>query len=293
MELRQLDTLLAIADSGSFSGAADLLHTVQSNVSGHVQQLEKELGVPVFVRGRRGAQATEFGEVVIERARRIRAELDALLADLSMLQGLEAGHATLGVVGTASRWLVPALLAELRDQAPGLQLRVNEGASERLATEVIGRELAMAVVTEPMTDERLVVDHLLEEALIGLLPHGTKVGGDPVAFAELAALPLILPPIGNPIRLEVETAAQEQGLRLNVPIEVEGIRLIADLVAAGGGASILPPTAVPPRLAGTRQVAIRDLPPRRLALIRARDSYLSLANRAVYDAVRRLVVEHT
>src|SRR5436309_240249 len=122
MELRQLDTLLAIADSGSFSGAADLLHTVQSNVSGHIQQLE--------------------------------------------------------------------------------------------------------------------------EALVGLVPHGIELSGDPVAFVELAALPLILPPIGNPVRLEVETAASEQGLRLHVPIEVEGIRLIADLVAAGGGASILPRTAV-------------------------------------------------
>ena len=107
MELRHLETLLAIAEEGSFTAAADALNTVQSNVSDQIRQLEQELGVPLLVRGRRGAEPTEFGTLVLERARRVQRELEAMRADLSMLQGLEAGHARLGVVGTASRWLMP------------------------------------------------------------------------------------------------------------------------------------------------------------------------------------------
>ena len=57
-------------------------------------------------------------------------------ADLSMLQGLEVGDASFGVVGTASRWLVPDLVADLRTRAPGVHLRVIEAASERLVAEV-------------------------------------------------------------------------------------------------------------------------------------------------------------
>ncbi len=72
MELRHLDTMLAIAEEGSFTAAADVLATVQSNVSEQVRQLEEELGAPLLVRGRRGASATEFGAVVLERARRVR-----------------------------------------------------------------------------------------------------------------------------------------------------------------------------------------------------------------------------
>src|SRR6478672_7711832 len=121
MELRHLETLLAIAEEGSFTAAADALNTVQSNVSDQVRQLESELGVPLLVRSRRGAEPTEFGLVVLERARRI--ELDALHDDLSMLRGLEAGHAHMGVVGTASRWLVPGVVQDLRERAPGVQLR--------------------------------------------------------------------------------------------------------------------------------------------------------------------------
>ena len=91
-----------------------VLHTVQSNVSEHVRQLEAELGVQLLVRGRRGTVPTEFGVRVIERARAIRSEIEALHKDLSMLQGLETGHATLGVVGTVSRLLVPMVVAEMR-----------------------------------------------------------------------------------------------------------------------------------------------------------------------------------
>ena len=289
MELRHLDTLLAIADEGSFTAAADALATVQSNVSEQVRQLETELGVPLLVRGRRGAEPTEFGAVVLDRARRVRRELEAMRTDLSMLQGLEAGHARIGVVGTASRWLVPALVADLRDRAPGVRLRVNEGASERLFAEVLDGELAQAVVTEPVTDRRLEVEHLLDEGLVGLVAADVELPPEPVPFAALAALPMVLPPEANPLRIEVETVATAQGLTLHVPVEVEGIRLIADLVAASGYASVLPETAIPPELANVRAVVIAGMPPRRLAVVNARDVQMSLADRAVRESVVRLV----
>jgi DNA-binding transcriptional LysR family regulator len=293
MELRHLDTLLAIAEQGSFTAAADVLSTVQSNVSEQVRQLEEELGADLLVRGRRGATPTECGAAVLERARRIRRELEAMQADLSMLQGLRTGHASLGIVGTASRWMIPVLVADLRSEAPGVQLRINEGASERLASEVLAGELGQAVVTEPMTSPRLEVEHLLDETLVGLVPgDATEFGPEPVSLGRLAALPMILPPVGNPLRREVDDAAAASGLSIAVPVEVEGIRLIADMVAAGGGASVLPETAIPPELTRVRRVALRDVPPRRLGLITARESYLSLADRAVRDGVRRLVARH-
>ncbi len=289
MELRHLETLLAIAEEGSFTAAADALATVQSNVSDQVRQLEAELGVKLLERSRRGAVPTEFGVVVLDRARRVQRELEAMRADLALLQGLESGYARLGVVGTASRWLVPPLVADLRERAPGVRLRVNEGASERLFIEVIEGELAQAVVTEPVNDRRLVVDHLLDEALVGLVSQAIDFAAGPVSLAELAKLPLVLPPEPNPLRIEVEHAAASQGLTLSVPVEVEGIRLIADLVVAGDYASILPETAIPPDLRNVRIVNIAKMPPRRLAIVSARDTQLSMADQAVRDSVIRLV----
>jgi LysR family hydrogen peroxide-inducible transcriptional activator len=292
MELRHLDTLLAIEEEGSFTAAADALNTVQSNVSDQIRQLERELGVALFVRGRRGAEPTEFGVVVLERARRVQRELEAMRADLSMLQGLEAGHARLGVVGTASRWLMPALVADLRTRAPGVRLRVHEGASERLFAEVVAGELAQAVVTEPVDDRRLVVEHLLDEALVGLVHSDQPMPDEPVPFVALSKLALVLPPERNPLRIELEQLAASQGISLHVAVEVEGIRLIADLVAAGDYASVLPETALPPDLGDLRVVAIARMPPRRLAIVNARDVQLSLADRAVREGITRIVASH-
>jgi DNA-binding transcriptional LysR family regulator len=261
-------------------------------VSDQIRHLEHELGVPLLVRGRRGAEPTEFGVVVLDRARRVQRELEAMRADLSMLRGLEAGHARLGVVGTASRWLMPALVADLRTRAPGVKLRVNEGASERLWAEVIEGELAQAVVTQPVDDRRLIVEHLLDEALLGLVHADTPLPPEPVPLAALAELALVLPPARNPLRIELESAAASQGLALEVAVEVEGIRLIADLVAAGEYASILPETALPPDLGDLRAVTIARMPPRRLAIVNARDVQLSLADRAVRDSVAALVAAH-
>ena len=290
MDVRQLEALLAVAEEGSFTAAADRLHTVQSNISGHVHQLEAELGVQLLVRSRRGTVPTEFGVRVLDRARAIRSELEALHKDLSMLQGLETGHATLGVVGTVSRSLVPALVVEMRRVAPALSLRLTEGASERLAVEVAERQLASAVVTEPVSDPRLVVEHLRDEDLVGLVPASVDLRErEPVSLARIAEHPLILPPQGNPLRDEVDDAARAEHVDLRVPIEVEGIRLIADLVASGAGVSILPETAVPDEHPDVRTVRIARMPPRRLALITARGVQLSLADQAVHDVVRMLV----
>src|SRR2546423_15646145 len=72
MEIRHLDALLAITEAGSFSAAAEVLHTVQSNVSEQIRQLERELGVPVLVRGRRGGAPPQFGRGGLGRGRRLR-----------------------------------------------------------------------------------------------------------------------------------------------------------------------------------------------------------------------------
>lgn len=290
VDLRHLEALVAIDDHQSFTAAADALHTVQSNVSDMIRQLETELGVTLLVRNRRGATPTEFGAVVLDRARRIQSELVAMRQDVSMLLGLESGYASLGVVGTVSRWLVPELVALVRAEAPGVALRVNEGASERLAVEVAEREIAQAVLTEPVTDARLVVEHLIDEDLVGLVPADLDLGtSEPVPLAALGVHPMVLPPVGNPLRNEVDMAARDHGIELRVAVEIEGVRLIADLVAAGAGVSIIPETAVPPDAPRLRAVAVSGVPPRRLALVSARGTQLSMADRAVRDVVLRLV----
>src|SRR5437762_10733323 len=91
MDLRQLNAVVAVADYGSFSAAADALHTVQSNVSTHVARLERELGAPLIDRSD-ACRLTEEGQAVVERARRIHGELDALIADVAAMRAEVTGN---------------------------------------------------------------------------------------------------------------------------------------------------------------------------------------------------------
>lgn len=105
----------------------------------------------------------------------------------------------------------------------------------------------------------------------------------------LAGRPLIWPPADNPLRIELEAVAAAQKVTPEVVVEIEGIRLITDLVVAGIGIAILPETAIPPTLTGARAFTIARMPPRRLALVTARDAHLSLADRAVRESLLRVV----
>lgn len=290
VEFRHLEALVAIADEGSFTAAADALNTVQSNVSGQIRQLETEIGVPLLVRSRRGAALTEAGRAVVTRARRIQRERDGILADVAALQGLQIGEVSFGIVGTASRWLVPELVASLRREAPGVRLRINEGTSERLVAEVLSNQLAQAIVTAPVLSDRLISERLLDERLVGLVPEDSDLPSDTaVPLERMARLPMVMPPANNPLRLEVQDAAARAGVELQVPIEVEGVRLIGELVGAGAGVSILPETAIDPDTAGVRTVPVDGLPPRRLVLVTPQDAQLSFADRAVRERVIEIV----
>jgi len=109
VDVRQLAAIVAVADHGTFSSAARALYTVQSNVSGHVAKLERELGVTLIDRANGGL--TEEGERVVERARRILHEIDDIAADIASLDNDVSGDARIGVIGTTARWLMPQLLS--------------------------------------------------------------------------------------------------------------------------------------------------------------------------------------
>ena len=120
MELRQLSSLVAIADHGTFSAAARSLGTVQSNVSAHISRLEKDLGKILVDRLTGGL--TEEGEAVTERARRILHELDDIETDMKSRDDHISGDTRIGVLGTTARWLMPRLLVSLKRIHPDVQI---------------------------------------------------------------------------------------------------------------------------------------------------------------------------
>lgn len=289
MDVRQLSALVAIADHGTFSAAARALYTVQSNVSGHIAKLEKELGATLVDRAHGGL--TDEGARVVERARRVLHEIDDIAADIASRGDEVSGDARIGVIGTTARWLMPQLLSAIDREHPRVHPIVHEGATSTLIPAVLSGQLNAAIVHLPVDDPELVIEPLFAEDLL-VLAHSRHplAEHETLPLAQLAETPLLLPPKGAALRRVLDRAASSVGANLRAQAEIDGVRLLASLAFDGYGAAIVPATAVPRWLTGDfRRIQVPELPRRVVAFARRRRPAPSAATTAV-EAVLRSVV---
>lgn len=290
MELRHLQALVAVAEHGSFSAAADALGTVQSNISAHVARLEREVGATLVDRS--AGRLTPEGEVVVARAYRVVGELEALTADLGALREEVSGAVRAGMIGTTARWLVPQLLAELGTQHPKLRLTVAEGTTTLLEPQLAAGRMDMAVLTSPVAGRDLSFEALFDEDLVLVVPEGDDPtgGAQRIELNELSGIPLLLPAPGTAFRSEIDSATKPANVRLEPRAEVDGVRLIATLTFEGYGPALLPATAVPPHLRDRfRLVAVEGLPNRKVGLALRSRGMPAASTRAVIDVLRHIV----
>lgn len=284
MELKHLQALLGIADTGSFSAAAASIGTVQSNVSAHVARLERELDVQLVDRA--SGRLTEEGEVVIERARRVMNELEAMVADVTALREEVVGTVRLGMIGTTGRWLVPQLFDLLRVRHPHIHLNIAEGSSVQLEQQLASGQLDLAVVTFPLSGDEIMAAQLFDEDLVVVLPSGHPLAAAPVDLEQLSELELLLPAPGTALRAEIDSATVPARIGLRPAMELDGVRLIASLAFDGYGPAILPATAVPGHLRGRFSVLpVAGLPRRRVGVAQRRRGLPSAPARAVIDVL--------
>ena len=290
MELRHLETLLAIAEEGSFTAAADALNTVQSNVSDQVRQLEHELGVPLLVRepARGRAHRVRHRRARARPARAARARGDAR-RPLDAAGARSRARAPRASSAPRAAGSCPRSSPTSASARPACGSAINEGASERLFAEVVEGELAQAVVTEPVDDRRLVVEHLLDEDARRARRHTTSPLPARAGAARGAqrARRSCSRPTRNPLRIELESVAEAAGPHARRAGRGRGHpadrrprrrrRLRVD------PARDRDPARSRRRCARSRS---REMPPRRLAIVNARDAQLSLADQAVRESVR-------
>src|SRR5579859_4198792 len=158
IDVRALRALVAVADGGSFRGAARTLGYTQSAISHQIAGLERSLSAAMFTRpGGRGAVAlTPAGDAVYRRARRVLGEIETLTADVAAIERGERPTLRIGVFQTATTELLPSALRTLRENRPDVEVVLSEiqdtaRAYDRLA----GGELDLAFIVNPEPDERI------------------------------------------------------------------------------------------------------------------------------------------
>ena len=291
MDRKQLRAFVAVAEQRSFSAGARVLGTVQSNVSAHVARLEKQLGVLLIDRSTN--ELTDEGRVVLERARRIEGEFEALDADVASLRDVVSGSVRLGAIGTTARWLVAPLLDSVTAQYPEIRVIVLDATTTSLVPNLASGAVDLAIVNLPVDETDLLVEPLFDEDRILIVPDGHPLADhDSVTLSELSRHELLLEARGTAFRDVLDQAAAAEGVVLHPKAELDGMRLLASLVFSGFGAGVVPASAIPPNVEATwRRIPVEGVPGRSVGLARRRRGLPTAAQRVVAEQIRRTIAE--
>ena len=278
MDLRQLEIIRAIADTGSFTAAGHKLHVSQSAISRQILLLEEELGEAVFHRIGRRVRITPAGASLLQLSHRVFQDLQDTVAAINDTH--ETLRGTIRLVGgmTVCLYVFPSLLAEVRRIYPNLDLKVTVGSAER-SLAMLRQGLAdLGLVTIPVEASDLVsVPVLTEELLLVTYPSHPLAKRRQVSPADLNQQPFILFEAGSITRRIVDDFFTKQGIQSHNVMETENVEIIKAMVRSGLGISIVP-----------WQAAAADVRTRQLACSRIVGHRLERQTGWIYPKMSRL-----
>ncbi|NIE66879.1 LysR family transcriptional regulator [Burkholderia sp. Ax-1719] len=292
MDIKQLRALLAVAETGSATKAAEILRVVQPAVSRHIRLLEEELGAELFDRQRYGMALTDAGHTMVEYGRRALQELDRAKAEIRPTAGTVVGTATIGLLPSTCVMLASELAARVRGTHPQIMMRLNVGYAGNLLTWLESGDVEIALLYDKEAMPGMHFETVLDEKLLLVGPAGCYAMDQPETIEKLRGVPLILPDAPHGLRSVVEHACAVAGIAPIVAIETNSLEVQKSLVSRGFGHSILPSSAISEdleigTLSGTPIVS-PDLS-RRIILAHAATRRLSPAAAIVREELKSLM----
>jgi DNA-binding transcriptional LysR family regulator len=251
---------LGVARAGSFTAAAEALHTSQPALSRQIAALELECGERLFERLPRGVRLTPAGEVALRYAERIFALADELAVALAELRGLRAGRLLLGASSTPADYLLPPVLAAYHERYPGVEVRLVTGNTAAIVEQIDRHALDLGFVGSlpPNLDFELRCAAVAEDELVVFAApgHPLLAAGRPAALNEVAAATLVARESGSATRATAERYARTLGVDLRPTLELGSNEAVKRAVIGGSGVAILSRHALTSEVAAGHLVVV-------------------------------------
>jgi DNA-binding transcriptional LysR family regulator len=241
MDLRQLEIVRRVAETGSFTAAARAMNVSQSAISRQVLQLEEELGEPVCLRLGRKVRLTAAGQSLLDLSRRVLADIQDTTRGIRDEQEAPSGILHLGGGMTVCLHVFPALLKEFRRRQPRIDVKLTTGPTAQLLERIRSGALDAGLLTLPVEGADLVqVPVMREELLLVLYPSHKLAGKRRITPKDVQKQSWVLFERGSSTRQVIDEMFQSHGIHPRIVMETENVEILKALTMIGMGLTILP-----------------------------------------------------
>lgn len=264
MELQQLRYVLTVAETNSFTRAAERCLVVQSALSHQIARLEKELGARLFERTSRRVRLTPAGAAFLPAARQCLDAAERAASEVAAAVGEVRGRLAVGLIPTVAAVDIPGALRDFRQRYPHVRVSLRVGASEDLVEQVRDGAIEVAFLGLPTTDQPHGVEfrELGRDTLVAVVaPDHPLAGQSAVTLRRLSSEVFVDLPAKTAGRVQSDLAFEAAGLTRDVAFEVTTADFMGRLVSQGLGVAMLP-SAYAPQLTGVTTIEVADAPAR-------------------------------
>ena len=244
LNLRHLEAFAAVARLRSFTKAARALHVSQPSFTVQIKQLEEELGVRLLDRNTRSVSLTQIGQELVPVVERLLRELEDIIASTRALSSRSVGSVTIAALPSVSSALLPTVIAEFRQQFPGVRFRLRDAVGDRIIDLVMSDAVDFGVGSVEAGNVDIEFTALFTDSMSAIFPASSSRRKKSITLRELASESLILTDPESTVRHIVDHAFALLGIPVIPVQEVTYIATAIGMVKAGLGVAILPSSAL-------------------------------------------------
>ncbi len=242
--LHQMEALIRLVETGSFTHAAERMALSQPTLTKHIRNLEDAVGAPLVDRKSRGISLTPEGRILYEYARRIARLREDAREKIANLKAYESGHIFLSASTIPATYIIPRFLGLLKKSDPEIRVHIQTGDSEETIQTILGDQAEMGIVGKRSPDRRLKVEPLWQDRLVLAVPAGHPwAKRSSVSMEEISAAPFVLRERGSGTRNALEECLAKRGRQplasFNIACEMGSSEAVKEAVIAGLGVSVL------------------------------------------------------